>query len=201
MNPTTPPSLPPAMDPHQMNDATPEWEAITICEGKYTVRVHSSGRMEALRYGEPWREMTGDGLVMALFHEIQALRAHAPTAPLPTVAPHLAGLCERLEAVKYVLTANHPRYGEAVTQAIAALTQLAGEVERLKAVRKTGMSEADYQFREEEMRQKLAASELDADALAGAIESVLARPNYASGQAAKQALEQHRARGAAGGKT
>lgn len=47
---------------------------IELDDGKYTV-VHDSGAgLHALRYGEHWRDMTGDGLVLAMAQEIEDLR-------------------------------------------------------------------------------------------------------------------------------
>ena len=47
---------------------------IELDDGKYTV-VHDSGAgRHALRYGEHWRDMTGDGLVLAMAQEIEDLR-------------------------------------------------------------------------------------------------------------------------------
>jgi hypothetical protein len=48
--------------------------------GKYTV-IYDNGRLSALRYGEPWRDLTGDGLVLALVHEIER-RMESNTATL-----------------------------------------------------------------------------------------------------------------------
>lgn len=45
---------------------------ITLEGGKYTV-VNDNGKLSALRYGEPWRDCGGDGLMQALVHEIEAL--------------------------------------------------------------------------------------------------------------------------------
>lgn len=47
---------------------------ITIND-KYAV-VHDNGMgLRAERYGEPWRDLTGDGLVLAMAQEIEDLRA------------------------------------------------------------------------------------------------------------------------------
>ena len=41
---------------------------------KYTL-VHDDGvGLHALRYGEQWRDLTGDGLVLAMAQEIEELR-------------------------------------------------------------------------------------------------------------------------------
>ena len=48
---------------------------IEVGGGKYTVVIHDSGHMEALRHGEPWRkDLTGDGLVYWLAVELQEAR-------------------------------------------------------------------------------------------------------------------------------
>jgi hypothetical protein len=46
---------------------------ITVADGKYTLILEPSN-LRALRYGEPWRSLIGDGFVMALGYEIEDLR-------------------------------------------------------------------------------------------------------------------------------
>lgn len=41
--------------------------------GKYTLIRESSGRMYALRYGEPWRELSGDNLIYFMLMRITDL--------------------------------------------------------------------------------------------------------------------------------
>lgn len=48
---------------------------VTVGNGKYTVISDGSGNLRALRYGEEWRDCTGDGLILALAHEVEAARA------------------------------------------------------------------------------------------------------------------------------
>ncbi len=48
--------------------------SVTVGGGKYTVIQEESGTLAALRYGEPWRDLCGDGWVLALAVEIQRLR-------------------------------------------------------------------------------------------------------------------------------
>lgn len=43
-------------------------------DGKYTVVLHENGRLEALRHGEPWRELSGDNLVYWLAVELLSAR-------------------------------------------------------------------------------------------------------------------------------
>lgn len=59
-------------------------EKISVEDGKYTV-VFDGGKLSALRYGEPWRDLSGDKLVYALMCRIQSLEA-AALSPA-TVAP------------------------------------------------------------------------------------------------------------------
>lgn len=40
--------------------------------GKYTI-IQEPGKLEALRYGEPWRDLTGDNLVYWMAVEIETL--------------------------------------------------------------------------------------------------------------------------------
>ena len=53
------------------NDAA--LERIDVCEGKYTV-INDNGKLSALRYGEPWRDLTGDNLIYWMMVEITSLR-------------------------------------------------------------------------------------------------------------------------------
>ena len=43
-------------------------------DDKYTIRIGNDGSLRALRYGQEWREMNGDKLVLAMAMEIQLLR-------------------------------------------------------------------------------------------------------------------------------
>lgn len=49
---------------------------IELENGKYTV-IHDNGcNFHALRYGEQWRDLTGDGLVLAMTQRIEDLEDH-----------------------------------------------------------------------------------------------------------------------------
>lgn len=48
---------------------------VTIADGKYTVRAWNGEGLHALRYGQWWRDLAGDGLVLALAQEVESLRA------------------------------------------------------------------------------------------------------------------------------
>ena len=46
---------------------------IDLCDKKYTYVLSFGGQQRALRYGEPWRDLTGDGFVLAMAQEIERL--------------------------------------------------------------------------------------------------------------------------------
>lgn len=48
-------------------------EQINLRDGKYSIIQKENGSLEALRYGESWRDLTGDNLVYAMTVEIQKL--------------------------------------------------------------------------------------------------------------------------------
>ena len=52
---------------------------VTVCEGKYTVIQEADGHVYALRYGEPWRDVVGDNLILALAQEVETLREQSAT--------------------------------------------------------------------------------------------------------------------------
>jgi DNA repair ATPase RecN len=45
---------------------------IQLADGKYTYIRHEDYRQEALRYGEPWRDLVGDNFVWAMADELTA---------------------------------------------------------------------------------------------------------------------------------
>lgn len=47
---------------------------VDVGGGKYTVIQDDTGRLTALRYGEPWRDCCGDGLILALAYELEEAR-------------------------------------------------------------------------------------------------------------------------------
>lgn len=48
---------------------------VVVGDGKYAVLHENGTNLRAERYGEPWRSLTGDGLVLAMAQEIEELRA------------------------------------------------------------------------------------------------------------------------------
>lgn len=72
--------------------------------GKYTVIEHDDGSMEALRYGEPWRDLTGDkliGAMLAALEEAEGKRANGNMILMP--ADKLAVMQAELAAVRQQL--------------------------------------------------------------------------------------------------
>lgn len=61
-------------------------QEVTVEDGKYTV-VFDDGKLYALRYGERWRDLTGDKFVYALMCRIQALEAEKAEASTLTLDP------------------------------------------------------------------------------------------------------------------
>jgi hypothetical protein len=53
---------------------------VTVADGKYTVVIPENGGLHALRYNEPWRDLTGDNLVYYLAVELHEARTQQ-TAP------------------------------------------------------------------------------------------------------------------------
>lgn len=80
---------------------------IDLCEGKYTYIRYKNGGQKALRYGEEWRDLTGDNLVYWLVVELLQARS-APLPELIAVAQEAAKISsedtydERLEFYKAV---------------------------------------------------------------------------------------------------
>lgn len=48
---------------------------VSICDGKYTIIQDASGRTNVLRYGESWRDVTGDNVVLGAAYEIDKLQS------------------------------------------------------------------------------------------------------------------------------
>lgn len=49
--------------------------AIALEGGEYAVLHDNGANLRAYRYGAPWRDLTGDGLVLALVQRIEDLEA------------------------------------------------------------------------------------------------------------------------------
>lgn len=72
-------------------------------DGKYTVIFdEDTGRLSALRYGEPWRDLVGDGMVLAMLQRVDALQQEVDALQRRIdgmkTDPALAGDCAGLSA-------------------------------------------------------------------------------------------------------
>lgn len=47
---------------------------IVLEDGKYTVLHENGTNLRALRHGQPWRELVGDSLVLAMAQRIEELQ-------------------------------------------------------------------------------------------------------------------------------
>lgn len=131
--------------------------SIILEGGKYTV-LHDNGfGLRALRHGSPWREMTGDGLVLAMAQRIEELEA-ARSLATPERAetrgaiPTEDDLWKVLDAAANVLTrraAPHAWEAEAWNAGAAVILKRRAQLEA------AGGTETD------EARQAWARSKLD----------------------------------------
>jgi hypothetical protein len=49
---------------------------VSICDGKYIIIQAPTGTTRVLRYGEEWRDVTGDNVIGGLALELQQARDH-----------------------------------------------------------------------------------------------------------------------------
>lgn len=77
--PPFPKLTPVAPEPAAETRTTTELTGIALrvetLDGKYTVQLTNEGRLTALRYNKPWRDILGDGLILTLAQDIETLQA------------------------------------------------------------------------------------------------------------------------------
>lgn len=76
--------------------------------GKYTVEFdETTGKLSALRHGEPWRDLAGDGLVLAMLQRVDAQQKLLDRAlfALSDARMYITGVAEDLssDAVEQML--------------------------------------------------------------------------------------------------
>lgn len=49
-----------------------EANKLSICDGKYTIVQEPDGHTKVLRYGDEWRDVTGDNVIGGLAYELTA---------------------------------------------------------------------------------------------------------------------------------
>lgn len=82
---------------------------VTVAYGKYRVIAEAQMKnFRALRYGEEWRSLTGDNLVMYLALELQELRNIRTLAPLPQPSEMKSAANE--DAIKVPTSVNLAAY-------------------------------------------------------------------------------------------
>jgi len=74
---------------------------IDLCDGKYSVIYDfETGRSEALRYGEKWRDLRGDKMVLAMFDRIveleEQLKTYATILTEELIRGRLIGVPQKL---------------------------------------------------------------------------------------------------------
>jgi hypothetical protein len=57
-----------------MSDRPPDLLTVSIENGKYTVIQDAKGFLHAMRHSEPWRDCTGDKLILGLAQTVDELR-------------------------------------------------------------------------------------------------------------------------------
>ena len=88
---------------------------LNICEGKYTVIIDmQTGQAECLRYGEKWRDLTGDKMVLALFDTIVDLQGQCDERQTAYDAAHseLVRMTEQLAACRNVANELRQQFDE-----------------------------------------------------------------------------------------
>lgn len=111
---------------------------ITLDDGKYRYTFDNKGHAKAYRYGEPWRDVVGDGLVLAMAYHIAELETN-----LANVKQLLAESCEDDTAIRKLAEpytdVEGDSYGvptivdvvEALVDKLAAANRLADELDNM----------------------------------------------------------------------
>lgn len=81
-------------------------------DGKYRVQRDDSGYMAAFRYGEPWRDLTGDNLVGVLLDRIDELSGQLSEA-LEYHGGYREASREELSRLRAALAARNVPKGDA----------------------------------------------------------------------------------------
>ena len=68
---------------------------LELADGKYTIKSEGNS-IVCLRYGEPWRDITGDNLIYWLLHEIELRDEKLAEPPFTAIARNLTIIGESL---------------------------------------------------------------------------------------------------------
>ncbi len=89
---------------------------LDFCDGKYTVIYDfRTGQSECLRYGQPWRQLVGDKMVLAMFDRVVELQAE-----VAVLKAELQAASARLVEQEH---ASHSAYGNVIDEIKAELEQ------------------------------------------------------------------------------
>lgn len=125
---------------------------LDLCDGKYTVIFDlKTGQAECLRYGEPWRSLVGDKMVLAMFDELVAARDQRDRLlAAARIAADQIRCCDYTPARSTLLQAVAliPEYYEEQSKEIA---DLHAELDALKKQEQIGV-EAEIAHRREIQR-------------------------------------------------
>lgn len=122
------------MQQHTAED-TPEAIRVDCYDGKYIYVQFANGGSCAYRYGEPWRDCTGDGFILALAQDLAAARAKLDT--------HCVKVVPDEDTIEAARVAERVRCATLFTQAVAeanAKLVVAGYVEAEEAQRRVKAS-------------------------------------------------------------
>lgn len=72
----------------------PDLLNITFNEGAYTLIRDATGKLYALRFGEQWRDLAGDNLILSLGQEVDRLRT--ALRDIVNLEPRHAGVTDHL---------------------------------------------------------------------------------------------------------
>ena len=94
-------------------------------DGKYEVRFDEAGRLTALRNGEEWRDLTGDGLVLAMLQEVARRRDPRGRDPAETRWMDMEeAIIEAIGVLTHIeVIHQRPRTRSAVKKAVVALRE------------------------------------------------------------------------------
>ena len=85
----------------------------SVYDGKYTVVFNDeTGELSALRYGEPWQNLCGNGFVLALAQEIERLRAVLDEVHSWAVCAAIASPEDMAQNFPHIIEITTPGSGE-----------------------------------------------------------------------------------------
>lgn len=87
-------------------------ETVTLEDGKYALVHNTHGHMHALRYGDPWQELTGNKLIGACFNEIVELRKRLQEVQSWIVCAAIASPEDMMQNASRIIEVTTPTWPE-----------------------------------------------------------------------------------------